>query len=107
YRFCGQNFLVPKDSRSMADLAFEDRPDEGTPMHGDIGRNHPMVVFDDHRFCAGKSLAPGPMRRPHMHSQIEINFVLKGAMTYWFEGRTMTLTSGRLAIFWGMIPHQT
>jgi AraC-like DNA-binding protein len=85
----------------------DDEPDEGLPVQAEIGRDHPMVVFDDNRFCAGKSLGPGPMRRPHMHSQIEINFVLKGAMTYWFDGRTVTLTAGRLAIFWGMIPHQT
>ena len=91
----------------MPEQTFEERPDEGIPMHGDIGRDHPMVVFDDHRLCAGKSLAPGPMRRPHMHSQVEVNFVLKGAMTYWFDGRSVTLTARRLAVFWGMIPHQT
>jgi AraC-like DNA-binding protein len=27
-------------------------------------------------------------------------------MTYWFDGRELTLTAGRLAVFWGMIPHQ-
>jgi hypothetical protein len=32
--------------------------------------------------------------------------VLAGAMTYWFDGRVMQLTAGRLALFWGMIPHQ-
>ena len=41
-----------------------------------------------------------------MHSQIELNFVLEGEMTYWFDGRAMTLGAGRLAIFWDMIPHQ-
>jgi AraC family transcriptional regulator, melibiose operon regulatory protein len=91
----------------MAGIDPDDQPDEGTPLFREVGRDHPMVVFEDHRFCAGKSLGPGPMRRPHMHSQIEINFVLKGAMTYWFDGRTVTLTTHRLAVFWGMIPHQT
>jgi AraC family transcriptional regulator, melibiose operon regulatory protein len=27
-------------------------------------------------------------------------------MTYWFDGRVLTLSAGRLALFWGMIPHQ-
>jgi len=85
----------------------DDAPDEGTPIFEEVGRDHPMVVFDDHRFCAGKSLGPGPMRRPHMHSQIEINFVLKGSMTYWFDGRKVALTRRQLAVFWGMVPHQT
>ena len=43
---------------------------------------------------------------PHMHSQIELNFVLTGAMTYWFDGRELTVDEGRLCLFWGMIPHQ-
>lgn len=46
------------------------------------------------------------MSGPHMHSQVELNFVLDGHMTYWFDGRELTLTAGRLALFWGMIPHQ-
>jgi AraC-like DNA-binding protein len=41
-----------------------------------------------------------------MHSQIEFNFVLEGAMTYWFDGRLLTVSAGRLAFFWGMMPHQ-
>jgi len=89
------------------DVDANDEPDEGLPIQAEIGRDHPMVVFDDNGFCAGRSLGPGPMRRPHMHSQVEINFVLRGAMTYWFDGRTVTLSAGRLALFWGMVPHQT
>jgi AraC-like DNA-binding protein len=27
-------------------------------------------------------------------------------MTYWFDGRELTVSAGRLALFWGMIPHQ-
>lgn len=41
-----------------------------------------------------------------MHSQIELNFVLDGRMTYWFDGRELAVSAGRLALFWGMIPHQ-
>jgi AraC family transcriptional regulator, melibiose operon regulatory protein len=65
-----------------------------------------MVVFGDHQFCAGKSLDVLRMPSPHMHSQIEFNFVLEGGMTYWFDGRKINVGAGRLALFWGMIPHQ-
>lgn len=68
---------------------------------------HPMVVFDDHRFCAGADLEIIRMPAPHMHSQIELNYMLDGAMTYWFDGRELTLSAGRLGVFWGMVPHQS
>ena len=41
-----------------------------------------------------------------MHSQIELNFVLEGKMTYWFDGREISVSAGKLALFWGMVPHQ-
>jgi len=80
--------------------------DESVPVHEDIGRDHPMVIFGDNRLCAGKSLDVHCMPRPHMHSQIEINLVLDGAMTYWFDGRIVKIAAGGLALFWGMMPHQ-
>jgi AraC-like DNA-binding protein len=66
-----------------------------------------MVVFDDHRFCAGQSTEVQVMAAPHRHSQFEINAVLHGAMTYWFDGRVVTIEAGRIALFWGMVPHRT
>jgi AraC-like DNA-binding protein/mannose-6-phosphate isomerase-like protein (cupin superfamily) len=80
--------------------------DESVPARPELDRGFPVVVFGDHRFCAGSSLSVQPMPGPHMHSQVEINFVLTGSMTYWFDGRVMTLSAGQLAFFWGMIPHQ-
>jgi AraC family transcriptional regulator, melibiose operon regulatory protein len=80
--------------------------DESKPAHPDAPRHHPLVVFGDHRFCAGEQLDVRCMPGPHMHSQIELNFLLSGSMTYWFDGRQLTISAGRLAIFWGMIPHQ-
>ncbi len=80
--------------------------DESTPAHPELTARHPHVVFGDHRFCAGKSLNVMCMPGPHMHSQIELNFVLEGRMTYWFDGRELVVSAGRLVIFWGMIPHQ-
>jgi hypothetical protein len=65
------------------------------------------VVFDDHRFCAGTRTNVEVMTAPHMHSQFELNYVLAGAMTYWFDDHTIEVRAGTLALFWGMIPHQT
>jgi len=80
--------------------------DESVPAHPQQDRGYPVVIFGDHSFCAGSSLVVQPMPGPHMHSQVELNFVLTGSMTYWFDGRVLTLSAGRLALFWGMIPHQ-
>lgn len=83
-----------------------DYKDESVPVHREMSHGYPMVIFGDHRFCAGSTLVVQPMPGPHMHSQVELNFVLSGSMTYWFDGRVLTLSEGRLALFWGMIPHQ-
>lgn len=80
--------------------------DESVRAHPEMDRGYPVVIFGDHRFCAGSTLVVQPMPGPHMHSQVELNFVLTGSMTYWFDGRVLTLSAGRLALFWGMIPHQ-
>lgn len=80
--------------------------DESVPVHPDHDPRHPLVIFGDHRFCAGENLTVHRMAGPHMHSQIELNFVLTGQMTYWFDGRELTVDEGRLCLFWGMIPHQ-
>ncbi len=80
--------------------------DESVPLRSDGHRSHPLVVFGNHSFCAGTTLNVMPMPSPHMHSQIELNFVLEGEMTYWFDGLTLSVGAGRLALFWGMIPHQ-
>lgn len=80
--------------------------DESIPVHPDHDPRHPLVIFGDHRFCAGAQLDVQRMAGPHMHSQIELNFVLSGRMTYWFDGRELTVDENRLCLFWGMIPHQ-
>ena len=83
-----------------------DYQDESVPAHPDRDGGYPVVIFGDHSFCAGTTLAVQPMPRPHMHSQVELNFILTGSMTYWFDGRVVTLPAGKLSLFWGMIPHQ-
>jgi AraC-like DNA-binding protein len=77
-----------------------------TAVHPERDPAHPLVVFGDHRFCAGDNINVRRMAGPHMHSQIELNFVLEGEMTYWFDGRELSVSEGRLCLFWGMIPHQ-
>lgn len=90
----------------MADFSGQALQDESIPAHPDLNPGHPLVIFGDHRFCAGESTQVHRMAGPHMHSQIELNFVLEGQMTYWFDGRELTVSEGRLCLFWGMIPHQ-
>jgi AraC family transcriptional regulator, melibiose operon regulatory protein len=46
------------------------------------------------------------MRHAHQHSQIELNYMLEGAMTYLFNGRRVTIGAGDFVFFWGAIPHQ-
>ena len=47
------------------------------------------------------------MSTPHRHSQFEINYLLQGWMTYWFDGREVRLEAGHTALFWGMVPHRS
>lgn len=49
---------------------------------------------------------PRLMGLPHRHSDIEINFLLAGAITYIHRERVVTIPHNRLVIFWGAIPHQ-
>lgn len=79
--------------------------DESVPVHEGPTR-HPLVVFGDHRFCAGERLDVRRMSGPHMHSQVEINFMIDGRITYWFDGRMLQISEGQLCLFWGMVPHQ-
>ncbi|MCB1498820.1 MAG: helix-turn-helix domain-containing protein [Bauldia sp.] len=65
------------------------------------------ITFDDHRFCAGRVSEVEVMSAPHRHSQFEINYVLNGEMTYWFDGREVRLRSRQVGLFWGMVPHRT
>jgi AraC family transcriptional regulator, melibiose operon regulatory protein len=68
--------------------------------------DNPLVVFEDHGFCAGVGKDVILMPAPHMHSQIEMNFVTEGFMTYQFDGRTIVVEAGSFVFFWGTVPHQ-
>lgn len=76
-------------------------------LHPEPPPGSTTVIFDDHRFCAGRSTSVETMTAPHMHSQFELNYVLEGEMTYWFDDHTIKVPAGSLVLFWGMIPHRT
>jgi len=45
-------------------------------------------------------------REAHTHSDMEWNLLLEGCARYFMAGRFQPLTPGRLAVFWGGIPHR-
>jgi len=49
----------------------------------------------------------GPMARAHRHHELEINYVLRGMVTYLIGGSVVTLPPRRLCVLWGAVPHQT
>lgn len=49
---------------------------------------------------------PGLMKRPDRHNEIEINFFTEGSVTYLFQDKKITIPAKKLAIFWGLVPHQ-
>ena len=100
---------IPEKFDAMTETrypGFPDYVDESTPVHPGMDAGYPVVVFGDHRLCAGNSQRVQRMPGPHMHSQIEFNLLSQGYMTYWFDGREVRLEENQMAMFWGMIPHQ-
>ena len=49
---------------------------------------------------------PALMPLPHRHSEIELNLLLEGTVTYVHRDRFVKLAPHQLAIFWAAIPHQ-
>lgn len=50
--------------------------------------------------------SPGLMRKPDRHNEIEINYSAESTITYLFQNKKITIPAKRLAIFWGLVPHQ-
>ena len=48
----------------------------------------------------------GPMPCLDRHNEIEIMYALGGSVTYFFQERTITIPSHKMAILWGMFPHR-
>ena len=54
------------------------------------------------------SRGPRPaMPAAHTHPDIELNFPLAGRVAYLHGGTRHVVEAGRLAVFWGGVPHQT
>ncbi len=65
----------------------------------------------DHRESLGFQVLchhwPSLMEHPHAHSEIEINYLTEGNLTYLHGGHVVTVRAGAMAVFWGGVPHQT
>lgn len=49
---------------------------------------------------------PSLMGKPDRHNEIEINYFPEGTVTYLFQEEKITIPTQRLAVFWGLVPHQ-
>lgn len=49
---------------------------------------------------------PTAMPKPDRHNEVELNYLHSGMLTYLLGGERVTVTAGRLALFWAAIPHQ-
>lgn len=76
----------------------------------------PPVSRPDRRFYASTSafgrfgmrwFDPQIMAASHSHGHIELNWLTTGSMDYRFDGRPVTVPSGRLILFWAGVTHQT
>lgn len=50
--------------------------------------------------------APSLMSKPDRHNEIELNYFPDGSITYLLQDKRITIPAHRLAVFWGLIPHQ-
>jgi AraC-like DNA-binding protein len=73
-------------------------PNQSTPLGA-------AVVADDLRGFKVWSRPVRAMPRSHIHSDIEINLVLRGEVEYFFGGRFQTWCENTLAVFWAGVPH--
>lgn len=55
---------------------------------------------------ASRHLVAAPMLEPHRHSEIELNYVYEGAMTYLFGTGETPVAAGQLVLFWAALPHK-
>jgi len=55
---------------------------------------------------SGYEGAPQTMREAHQHDDLELNWLERGTVTYFFAGRLVTVQAGQLAVLWGAVPHR-
>ena len=49
---------------------------------------------------------PNLMHKADRHNEIELNFFPSGSITYLVHDQKVTIPEKRLAVFWGLVPHQ-
>lgn len=49
---------------------------------------------------------PNRMPQPHRHSEIELNYLQQGTITYLHGDSYVNIANGSLVVFWAAIPHQ-
>jgi hypothetical protein len=50
--------------------------------------------------------APNLMKNANRHNEVIINYFIEGSLTYLFQDKKITIPAKRLAVFWGLSPHQ-
>lgn len=63
------------------------------------------VQFSEIPFAAWRA-SPRVMASPHVHTDIELNFLIAGSVTYFHAGKFYEVPPRRLAVFWGGMPHR-
>lgn len=49
---------------------------------------------------------PSPMARPDHHSEIELNYLTSGSLTYLIGGQKCVAVANKMSLFWAANPHQ-
>jgi AraC-like DNA-binding protein len=75
-------------------------------MRGENSAEREALIISQGDFLIERHTARA-MGAAHWHDHVEINLLLKGQMTYLFNGRQEHVEAGRLVLFWAAIPHQT
>lgn len=49
---------------------------------------------------------PNLMSKPDRHNEIELNYFPEGSISYILQGNKVSVPKQKLAVFWGLVPHQ-
>lgn len=80
---------------------------QATFLYSDVMKHLNKLAIDVQAFgLANETHQPSRMARAHRHNEVEMNFVVSGAMSYLFGGSRVEVQAGETALFWAAIPHQ-
>lgn len=95
--------------RSVPSLTW---PPRGAQLPCSANVSHILKVMDDGRSdvqtlgLMALHVVGGRMRRPHLHPEVEFNFLLSGTARYVTATGHLDLPPGRMLAFWGGYPHR-